>query len=152
MNDNFQSNSEKYQIKLEYADFISQFQWDLYSTITFRQKRSDGLYWSQRAFSVLEKFNATRAFVAVEPNYLEGIHLHILSRHIPEAHISSLWKYAFKAFGRTAIERVEDAMAVSRYCSKYVVKGNDFDFKGLPQYWESPEAERDIIRASFKGV
>lgn len=122
-------------VKLEYADFISQFQWDLYSTITFRQKRSDSLYWSKRAFSTLEKFGATRAFVAVEPHRLDGIHLHILSRHIPAPSTSALWKYCFKAYGRSKIEVVDDTMAVSRYCSKYVVKGNDFDFFGGKKAW-----------------
>lgn len=127
----------RHQVKLEYADFISCFPWDYYGTITFRQARCDGLYWTKRAFQVLEKFNATRAFVAVEPHSYEGIHLHLLSRHLPKLDASgSLWKYCFKAFGRTTFEKIDDAIAVSRYCSKYVVKGNDFDFCGSASAWK----------------
>jgi len=135
-NENHQLN-----LKLEYADFISSFPWDLYSTITFRELRKDPFYWTGRIWETFEKFNATRAFVAVEHHRAEGIHLHLLSRHIPFlAYSGPLWKYCFKAFGRTKIEAVDSPLAVSRYCSKYVVKGNEFDFLGSPEAWKYENA------------
>lgn len=128
------------EILHEYADFIAARPWDLYSTITFRQKRSDSIYWTDKIWSVMDKFGACRAFIASEPHRLEGIHFHVLSAHFDYAagresmakvNTNALWKYCFKAFGRTTIEKIHnDQLAVSRYCAKYVVKGNNFDFKG----------------------
>jgi len=119
-----------------YADYISQFPWDLYSTITYREPRKDCIYQAQRAFGVLEKFGATRAVIAVEPHRLSGVHLHCLSRHLPALDSTvPLWKYCFKAFGRTTVESVGDTLAVSRYCAKYVVKENNVSFAGSPEAW-----------------
>jgi hypothetical protein len=74
--------------------------------------------------------------VAVEPSRFQGIHLHMLSRHFPSLDTSSsMWKYFFKACGRTTIEPVGDLLAVSRYCSKYVVKENNVAFCGDPEAW-----------------
>lgn len=134
------------EVKHEYADFISQFRWDVYSTITFRHKRTDAMYWSERVWQFLEKFNSTRAFIAVEPHYYEGIHLHILSRHIPSLqNLGSIWKYSFKAFGRSTIEYVDNTLAISRYCAKYVVKGNQFDFKGDAGWWNISENSEKLL-------
>lgn len=128
-------------LTLDYADFLSTFPWDIYSTITFRQKRVDSIYWSKRIFEVLSKFDATRAFVACESHRLDGIHFHILSRHLPcPESLSPLWKYCFKAFGRSKIEFVgennKSELSVSRYCAKYVVKGNRFEFMGDSSAWK----------------
>jgi len=124
----------------EYADFISSYPWDLYSTITFRQKRTDSIYWTGKIWNTLEKFGAVRAFIASEPHSLEGIHYHVLSAHIGEetgselftrVNPSALWRYCFKAYGRSTVDKIRnDQLAVSRYCAKYIVKGNNFDFKG----------------------
>lgn len=125
-----------HETKLDYADFIAKYPWDLYSTVTFREKRTDGLYWTKRIWQTLEKFDATRAFIACEPSQYQGIHFHMLSRHIPALErTDSLWKYCFKAFGRSQIEVIDSPLAVARYCSKYIVKGNEFDFKGTPEAW-----------------
>lgn len=128
------------EILHEYADFIAARPWDLYTTITFREKRTDSLYWTDKIWHVMEKFDAVRAFVACEPHKLEGIHFHVLSAHSnfdnkaeikADVNTSALWKYCFKAFGRSTVEKIrDDQLAVSRYCAKYVVKGNNFDFKG----------------------
>jgi len=128
------------EILHEYADFISDREWDLYSTVTFRHKRVDSIYWTGRIWGTLEKFDAVRAFVACEPHKLEGIHFHVLSAHSnftdtnevkADVNTSALWKYFFKAYGRSQVDKIRgDQLAVSRYCAKYVVKGNNFDFLG----------------------
>jgi len=126
------------KLALEYADYLSNLPWDYYSTVTFRERRSNALYWADRVWQVFERFEAYRVFLAVEKNRLNGIHCHLLSAHVPSGwHESSLWKYCFKAFGRTQIESITSPLAVSRYCAKYVVKGDpdNFFFKGDPYYW-----------------
>jgi len=127
-------------IALDYADFLVTFPWDVYSTITFREKRVDSIYWSKKIFDVLTKFDATRAFVACENHQLDGIHFHLLSRHLPcPSTLEPMWKYCFKAFGRSKIEflgeKGQSELSVARYCAKYVVKGNRFEFMGDKSAW-----------------
>lgn len=130
----------EYQLREDYKDFLLNYTWDLYSTITFRRPRYDGIFWCEKVWKVFEKFGGSRGFIAVEPHLLDGIHLHMLSRHsfysdagtIPRG----LWKYCFKAFGRSLIEPVDNSIQVSRYCAKYVVKGNQYEFMGWPEAWK----------------
>ena len=128
-------------ISLDYADFISSFRWDDYATVTFRKSRYDAIYWSNKVAKTFERFGATREVVCVEPNRLDGIHIHSLIRFgLSDVQTASqtrarLWKYCFKAYGRTQIEAVNDVLAVSRYCAKYVVKGNVVHFGGLTDAW-----------------
>lgn len=133
---------ENHKLKLAYAEFIQSFPWDLYTTITFRKPRVDSIYWSDKIFQVLQKFDCSRSFIACEPHKYLGIHFHVLSRHLPylerygSSNDSPIWKYCFKAFGISTVEKVEDTYAVSRYCAKYVVKENSFEFKGDPSAWK----------------
>lgn len=133
-------HEEDRRLRLEYADFIASQEWDFYSTVTFRQSRHDRIYWPQKLYRTLEKFDATRAVVACEPHKLDGIHFHCLSKHDPlPQSTSSLWKYLFKAYGRSSVSPVGEAMSVSRYCSKYVVKGGDVNFMGEAEAWTNPK-------------
>lgn len=131
-----------YQLREEYTSFLLSYPWDCYSTITYRRTRKDGIAAASQAWKVFERFEATRMFIAVEPHLLDGIHLHCLSRHLsaqyrPGSNIvpPGLWKYCFKAFGRSRIEPISDTVQVSRYCAKYVVKGNQYEFFGFPEAW-----------------
>lgn len=124
------------EVEHAYADFLMCFPWDYYSTVTFRQTRHDGIQWAKRIWNVFDKFDASRVFVAIEPNTLDGIHAHLLSRHLPVLQTTgSLWKYLYKAFGRSQVEAITGIMPVSRYCAKYVVKRNQFEFFGDKSAW-----------------
>lgn len=143
-------NHGPHSLKLDYGDFISTFPWDVYGTITFRQKRVDSIYWAGRIWQALSRFGASRAVIAVEPHTYEGIHLHTLSRHSDgPVMLSRLWAYSFKSFGRSSFEAVDSVLSVSRYCAKYVVKGNVVEFEGRPEAWtyDSLEDSSYIQRA-----
>lgn len=137
------------EIQDAYAEYLQEFSWDYYSTVTFRKLRRDPLAAAASVYAVLDgKFLATRAFVAVERHVLDGVHLHLLSQHYREVghqavKAYSMWLYLFKAFGRTAVEAIRSTEDVSYYCSKYVSKGEHFNLFGAPQAWleKLPEPE-----------
>lgn len=144
----FNESQKSHSLKLDYADFISNFIWDDYITVTFRQVHRDSIQWSERLWQTLDKFGATRAFIAAEPHKLDGIHLHSLARWgLSESPSTAhLWKYLFKAYGRNQVEPVGDVIQVCRYCAKYVVKENDFFFKGSPKAWIHEDWMKDEKR------
>ena len=132
----------KTELHEAYAETISQYDWDIYLTQTFRRCRHDG---TNAVFAVHKKmedvFGASRAFVAVEPHKLDGLHLHALYR-IPEWQSNlptRIKKYEKKAFGYTnsirSMNIPPENFTVAMYCSKYVTKGNDFFFLGSPEAW-----------------
>jgi len=128
------------QVREAYAEHLHQYPWDYYITQTFRNNVRDGLRASQSFWNILEtKFHATRAFVAVEPNRLSGIHLHALTRHVfDRINEHALWKYLFKAEGRSKVEvpRWNSTALVTWYCSKYITKGDcDFHYFGDKSSW-----------------
>ncbi|MBA7548535.1 hypothetical protein ES705_40996 [subsurface metagenome] len=125
-----------------YAEYLQTFSWDYYSTVTFRRLRRDPLAAAAKVWAVLDgKFEATRAFIAVEKHVLDGVHLHLLHQHYHEIGSQavlaySMWLYLFKAFGRSSVEQIRGFGDVSSYCSKYVVKEEQYNFFGEPQAWE----------------
>lgn len=134
------AHEEDRSVRLEYADFISSKDWDFYSTITFGVSRHDRIYWPEKLYRTFEKFDATRAVIACEPFKLGGIHFHCLSKHDPLPQSTRpFFEYCLKAFGRSRISPVKETLAVSRYCSKYVVKGGDVNFMGEAEAWNSPK-------------
>lgn len=125
-----------------YAMFVQEYSWDFYSTVTFRKLRRDSLAAAQAVWDILDgKFNATRAFIAVEQHVLDGVHLHLLHQHYYDqqryqgVRASTLWSYLFKAFGRTTVEEIKSTEDVSTYVSKYVSKGENYNLFGEPQAW-----------------
>ena len=128
------------ELREAYATLIHDQDWDFYSTVTYRVPRRDGIRAARRYWDVLEKkFDADRAFVAVESHRLDGIHLHALSRHAlrPSLQAQTLWRYCFKAFGRYSAEepRCASTALVSWYCSKYVVKGGEDNYHFFGDSW-----------------
>ena len=116
------------ELREAYASLLHSQDWDLYTTTTYRVPRRDGIRAAARLWDILEnKFDADRAFIAVEAHRLDGIHCHALSRHAtrPTLAASSVWKYLFKANGRSTVEapRFGSTALVVWYCSKYVTKG-----------------------------
>lgn len=127
------------QVRQAYADHLQEYPWDFYLTVTSRKPRTHALNFSQGLWHSLHVLDATRAFIAVENNYLGGIHIHALSRHCfrPGLRSQSVWKYVWKAYGRSTVEEITDAAAVSSYCAKYVLKGQyDYDFYGDAAAWQ----------------
>lgn len=129
-----------------YAMFVQDYSWDFYSTVTFRRLRRDSLAAAKAVWDILDgKFNATRAFIAVEQHMLDGVHLHLLHQHYYEkarlqgVRASSMWAYLFKAFGRTSVEEIRSAEDVSMYVSKYVSKGENYNLFGEPAAWVKHE-------------
>ena len=73
-------------LKEAYATHLNSFPWDMYLTQTFKLTRRDGSNAVSAVWKCLQDvFSSNRAFLAVEPYYLDGIHLHGLLR-IPEWH------------------------------------------------------------------
>lgn len=125
-------------VKESYASFIHSFEWDFYSTITFRRLHRCPINAMGKIWQAFEKLSASRAFVAVEKHSFDGVHIHALSRHTfrPDLRSESMWKYCFKAFGRTRVEPIESRPLVSWYVSKYVMKdGYDYSFCGEKSAW-----------------
>lgn len=138
-----------------YAVFVQEYSWDFYTTVTFRRLRRDSLAAAKAVWDILDgKFQATRAFIAVEQHVLDGVHLHLLHQHYYEKQryqgirASTLWSYLFKAFGRTTVEEIKSASDVSTYVSKYVSKGEQYNLFGEPQAWvrTQPALQEDIIK------
>ena len=129
------------ELREAYANVLHSEAWDFYMTTTYRIPRHDGIRAAGRLWDILSnKFEAERAFVAVEAHRLDGIHLHALSHHATRPNLapSSIWKYLFKANGRSTVARprFSSTALVTWYCSKYVTKGNcDFHFFGDPCAW-----------------
>ncbi len=144
---NPQSHNAEKPEKLAYADFLCNFEWDLYVTQTYRYVVREPIYACAKMYSTLEKFGATRAFIAAEPHRSGDMHLHLLARdEFENINPTALWKYLFKAFGRAKVERVDDHFSVTRYCSKYVVKpSGHYEFFGNAKAWDSRIDRGSII-------
>lgn len=119
-----------------YSDHLQSYEWDTYLTVTFKHKRHDG---TNAVNAVWERlpFAPTRAFFAVEPHKLDGIHLHALLYHplIENDTPSRTQAYCTKTFGWSAASWLNGSPGCAEYCSKYITKGNEYFYKGLPFFW-----------------
>ena len=124
------------EVRDAYATYLRSFYWDTYLTVTFRNTRHDG---TNAATAVWERlpFAPTRAFMAVEPNRLDGLHIHALLHHplVENDTPGRTQAYCSNAFGWSKAEWVASE-GVESYVAKYVVKGNEFFFKGMPRFWK----------------
>lgn len=155
----------KEEVREAYADFITNFDWNIYLTQTFKGSnvekmklrynnfggsktsefkngRRDGLNASQAVWTTMHKrFGASRSFIAVEPNRYDGIHLHGLFSipGVDAAGAQAIKDYQTKVFGfvnstkNMILETINPN--VSMYCSKYVTKGNEYNFFGRSGWW-----------------
>lgn len=130
-------------IRQAYADHLSRYYWDTYATVTFKRTRRDGTNAVSAVWDRLP-FAPTRGFFAVEKHKLDGIHLHALLHHPiigkgEEVHNDipkRTQAYLTATFGWSKCEWVNGQNGVSDYCAKYITKGNDYFYKGMPQYWQ----------------
>jgi len=129
---------EKELLQQAYSEHLNSFPWDIYLTQTFKRTRRDGTNAVSSVWRILEdKFDCVRAFIAVEPHYLDGIHLHGLLRCIPwqDNLPIRMSKYLMKAFGWNTYSLARSQGIISWYCTKYVVKENNFFYKGDKSAW-----------------
>ncbi len=134
---------DKSEVQTAYSDLLQDLPWDYYLTQTYRHLHRDHISAPARHWDALQEAGATRAFVAVEPHYLDGIHLHTLAK-FPEGmatatlfHRLDLRRDLRRDFGFADVQRINDPEQVSTYCSKYVTKGAaSHGFFGNPPAWD----------------
>ncbi len=135
----------KAEVKSAYADLLESLPWDYFVTQTYRHLHRDTISAPARHWEHLQEAGATRAFVAVEPHYLDGLHLHTLARFpgkMAEAtlfHRLDLRRTLKDNFGFVTVDRIKSPEQVTNYCSKYVTKGPAaYEFFGNPGGWSHP--------------
>ena len=132
----------KSEVRSAYSELLESLPWDYFVTQTFRRLRRDTIHAPAQHWEALQEAGATRAFVAVEPHYLDGLHLHTLARFpgdMAEAtlfHRLDLRRDLKNNFGFVTVDRIKSHEQVTTYCSKYVTKGMaTYDFFGNPGAW-----------------
>ena len=111
----------------------------MYHTQTFAHTRRDGTNAASAFWNIIRtKMNADRAFIAIEPHYLDGIHIHSLIQARDGFRMYASKSYLEKAMGYNYIVPIDKAgskAAVNLYCAKYVTKGNDYFYFGDKGAW-----------------
>lgn len=133
-------------LRQAYSELIHSRPWEFYSTITFRTPRHDQLSVISTLSKAFSRLEASRAFIAVEPHRMGGVHAHCLSHHPLRKDMQAgwIWKYMFKAFGRSSVSKIKDTQSlVTWYCAKYVTKGPDYEygFMGNRDAWAEKDPE-----------
>jgi len=125
--------------RVEYAEFLQRYYWEDMITVTFREPRKEPYYAARSVWNSLKHFNATKAFLAVEPHQSGDLHIHgIISGNIrgwkPELKLPwDIWDglyngymtangTKFKGFGRSTVSLCDSAEKVTMYCAKYILK------------------------------
>ncbi len=133
---------DKTEVRSAYSDLLQSLPWDYYLTQTYRHLHRDTISAPARHWEALQDAGATRAFIAVEPHYLDGVHLHSLAKFPgPMAtatlfHRLDLRRDLKREFGFVDVDRIRDPSQVTSYCSKYVTKGPlSYEFFGEPSTW-----------------
>ena len=116
-------------------------------TVTYRTTRTDSLAGIRDVNHALGPL-VDRAFWAVEPHRLAGIHLHGLvhARRIGPDQVNGpipahgeafyIYRRLFQRFGRSKVSAINHRYSTAMYCSKYVVKGGyEYDFFGNQSAW-----------------
>lgn len=115
-------------LREKYAEYLQEYYWEDFFTITFRTARKEPYYAAKSVWSELVKYNVKKAFIAVEPFQSGDLHVHgIMSGNIrgwfPEMALPwEIWGGVFKRFGRSKIEACNSPEAVTLYCTKYLLK------------------------------
>jgi hypothetical protein len=143
--------SEAQRVRTAWAEFIMARSWDAFSTQTYKTPRHDGYYAARSYFDAVSNVaHVSRAFIAVEPNRLQGLHLHCLlaydtqvsatpaREHMEGILFRSVVATETKWAGFNRVEAPKNSMDVARYVSKYVTKADagEFYIMGDKQWWE----------------
>lgn len=117
-----------------WSQFLSQHEWHLFCTFTFKEEYTDR--GARRAYERWihhkDQRYLQRTFMGTERGDKYGrIHLHTLLQFKPGCSISaeSIFKYWRDKYGRCTVEIPREGKAVSGYVSKYSSKSMvDYDF------------------------
>lgn len=114
--------------KDKYAEFLQEYYWEDFYTITFRESRKEPYYAAKTVWSELQRYNVRRSFIAVEPLQSGDLHVHGIAAGnirgwLPEMSLPwDIWKGMFKRCGRSKVEMCNSPELVANYCSKYILK------------------------------
>lgn len=127
---------------------MRKYEWEYFFTTTFRSPRREPYYALKHVQHALQDCNCARGFLGAEPHKSGDLHVHgIVAGRPPgwEPSIALPWVIfdrLEKRFGRSKVEACNSSMAVTSYCSKYILKdqsncqdhysifGNDLAWKG----------------------
>lgn len=115
-------------VREQYAGWLQGYNWDYFTTITFRAPRKEPYYALRGVWSELEKHFVARAYLGVEPHQSGDLHIHGIIAGAPpgwrpEIQLPwEIWAGVFKRFGRAKVEACNTHEAVTAYCAKYILK------------------------------
>lgn len=134
----------KSEIRAAYSELLESLPWDYYLTQTYRHLHRDTISAPARHWEALQDAGATRAYIAVEPHFLDGLHLHTLAKfhgRMADAtlfHRLDLRRDLRRDFGFADVQRIRDPGQVASYCSKYVTKGSlSYELLGDAASWDA---------------
>jgi len=117
-------------LKEAWSDFLDQWKWDGFVTVTFREPRlphhADSTL--NEVAKVIRRHTHRRFFLGGELHINRTLHVHGLlqlpardpAAKRPQA--TDLWRELYDRFGRSQVSAVQSQEAVSSYVSKYCVK------------------------------
>ena len=122
-------------LRQAWGDWLGSQHWDYFLTITFREpvpfKRQESVVHAAGQV-VMHRYAYDRLFLCAEPHLSYDTHLHGLvncgTDHpgILASTRQDLWRCLFDKFGRSSVECPRGPTAVTRYVSKYCVKGTGY--------------------------
>lgn len=128
--------------RIEYAEFLMRYYWEDMITVTFKKPRKEPYYAAKAVWNTLRDFNATKAFLGVEPHQSGDLHIHgLVSGNIrgwkPELKLPwDIWHGLYYGYtkgngvkmpghGRSTVSLCNSPEKVTMYCAKYILKQQD---------------------------
>lgn len=123
------------QARSELGDYLDRWPWQMFGTVTTRRpmsvERAERVVWPLferevrcRAGHSWQWFRATEPF-----EYRPGVHLHFLGLDLGDIRRDDLREWCFHNIGRAEFQPFDPALGATHYLCKYVVKGNDCDYR-----------------------
>lgn len=121
------------ELRHELASWLQAgFAWDYFLTITFRwwARPDQSFQHFEYVHRALARYHPGHLFLGAELHSKGDLHLHGLYQcqsptfpgQVSNPAPDVLWTRLFERFGRAKVERIHSQEAVSKYCTKYVVK------------------------------
>jgi len=155
MSDSYRDNNTQISINQIFAEWLDNYRWDWWATLTFRFVVKDTIKTKQYYRNWIQKdvqpFVSEKIgyFLAVE-RFGDGINTHIHSvirvgkeTNGENIYIYPFWRKWFERYGRARIEVYDERKGGNYYLSKYISKEIcDWDI-------ESPESIKNLTRGKF---
>lgn len=120
-----------HDLREELGAWLATLEWSYFLTVTcaIPRKPHQSLSLLTSIKRNLQPFLPSLVFLGTEQHLSSLLHVHGLYRHgLIAVPARVIWQSLFKQFGRSKVEVVRSQEAVSRYCTKYVVKElTDYD-------------------------